>query len=299
MRRGRRKFARRAALCAGLLLLLAACKGGGEDPWIAEVNGQQIPFSDLRRHLEARFEQEPEAVREDVLNEELSRLVTEQVILNRARELGIEVTQREAEDRLLKLHGKDFTGIDTEFLSEVRREMLLERTELEDLLDRIRVPESALVLYFEENRSRYQTPERVQIRQIVVEDENKADQLRAQLREGADFVSLAAENSLAPEAAEGGLLPAFAKGEMPEVFAQAFKLKPGALSKVLESAYGFHIFRLESKTPEHDPKLGEVRDRVRMELQQQRLANLRKSWLRGLRRSANIRVNDRLLETLL
>lgn len=286
-----------AALCA--LLMLSACGGGSEETWIAEVNGHQIPISQLRRILEVRFEQEPDVPREDVLNEELSQLVTQQVILNRARELGIEVTQREADTRLRKLHGNDFSGIDSEFLDEIRTQMLMERTELEDLADRIRFPESALVLYFEENRSRYRTPERVRIRQIVVEDEAKARQLRAQLGEGADFATLAAENSLAPEAGEGGLLPAFARGEMPEVFDEAFKLRPGGLSRVLESPYGFHLFRSEARIPAHDPELTEVRDAVRMELEQKRLAELRRGWLRGLRRNANIRVNERLLETLL
>ncbi|MCH6563171.1 MAG: peptidyl-prolyl cis-trans isomerase [Myxococcales bacterium] len=291
------EIAASAALCA--LLLLSACGGGSDETWIAEVNGQQIPISQLRRILEARFELEPDVSREDILNEELSQLVTQQVILNRAHELGIEVTQREADTRLRKLHGNDFSGIDSEFLDEIRKQMLLERTELEDLADRIRFPESALVLYFEENRRRYRTPERVRIRQIVVEDEAKARQLRAQLGEGADFATLAAEHSLAPEAGEGGLLPAFARGEMPEVFDEAFKLRPGGLSRVLESPYGFHLLRSETRIPAHDPELTEVRDAVRMELQQKRLAELRRGWLRGLRRNANIRVNERLLETLL
>ncbi|MCH8154114.1 MAG: peptidyl-prolyl cis-trans isomerase [Proteobacteria bacterium] len=291
------EIAASAALCA--LLLLSACGGRSEETWIAEVNGQQIPISQLRRILEARFEREPDVPREDILNEELSQLVTQQVILNRAHELGIEVTQREADTRLRKLHGNDFSGIDSEFLDEIRKQMLLERTELEDLADRIRFPESALVLYFEENRRRYRTPERVRIRQIVVEDEAKARQLRAQLGEGADFATLAAEHSLAPEAGEGGLLPAFARGEMPEVFDEAFKLRPGGLSRVLESPYGFHLLRSETRIPAHDPELTEVRDAVRMELQQKRLAELRRGWLRGLRRNANIRVNERLLETLL
>ncbi len=291
------EIAASAALCA--LLMLNACGGGGEDTWIAEVNGHQIPISQLRRILEVRFEQEPEVPREDILNEELSQLVTQQVILNRARELGIEVTQREADTRLRKLHGNDFSGIDSEFLDEIRTQMLMERTELEDLADRIRFPESALVLYFEENRGRYRTPERVRIRQIVVEDEAKARQLRAQLGEGADFASLAAEESLAPEAGEGGLLPAFARGEMPEVFDEAFKLRPGGLSRVLESPYGFHLFRSEARIPAKNPELTDVRDAVRMDLEQKRLAELHRGWLRGLRRNANIRVNERLLETLL
>lgn len=285
-------------LWVGLLALLSACRPGGEDPWIAEVDDQQIPFSELRPIVMARFEEDPQANRDDVLNEELNRLVTEQVILNRAGELGIVVTKREVEVRLHQLHGNDFDGMDPQFVAEVRRQMLLERTELVDLAARIEVPESAIVLHFEENRQRYRSPERVQIRQIVVEDEEKARGLLADLRKGADFAALAEEHSLAPEAAEGGLLPPFARGEMPEVFDQAFESKKGAPSGVVESPYGFHIFRVEAKIPPHEPKLAEMRNQVRIELEQKRLAELQKGWLRGLRRSADIRVNEPLLETL-
>jgi parvulin-like peptidyl-prolyl isomerase len=299
MSRRQKRIDPHSLLWVGLLALLSACRpGGGEDPWIAEVDDQQIPFSELRPIVMARFEEDPQANRDDVLNEELNRLVTEQVILNRAGELGIVVTKREVEVRLHQLHGNDFDGMDPQFVAEVRRQMLLERTELVDLAARIEVPESAIVLYFEENRQRYRSPESVQIRQIVVEDEETARGLLSDLRKGADFAALAEEHSLAPEAGEGGLLPPFARGEMPEVFDRAFKSKKGALSGVVESPYGFHIFRVEAKIPPHEPKLAEMRNQVRIELEQKRLAELRKGWLRGLRRSADIRVNEPLLETL-
>ncbi len=289
----------RIGLSLGMLTLLAACGStSSEDPWIAEVDGEQLPLSELQQMIQVRFEDEPNVPREDILNEELNRLVSRQVVLNRARELGIEVPQREAEVRLRRLHGTDFAGIDPQFLLEVRTEMLMERTALNDLANRIKVSESALRLYFEENRERYRTPARMHIRQIVVAEEEQARRLHAELREGADFATLAAENSLAPEASEGGLLPPFARGEMPEVFESTFKLKPGKLSSVLESPYGFHIFRVEAKLPAVDPKLAYVREQVRMELEQKRLAQLHKDWLRSLRRTANIRVNDRLLESL-
>ena len=85
---------------------------------------------------------------------------------------------------------------------------------------------------------------------------------------------------------------------MPEVFDQVFALQPGTLSEVLVSPYGVHIFRLEAKIPPHEAVLAEVRTDVLAELEQKRLAELRREWERKLWRDANVRVNERLLETL-
>ena len=287
----------RALIGLGFAAALLGCSDG-KDAWVARVNGESIAFHELRRVVEARFEEEPEVPREDILNEELNRIVTEQVVLDRARELEVEVSREDARQRIARLHGSDFEGADDELLDEVRTQMLLERTALRDLVDRIPVPESVLVHYFEENRARYDSPERVELRQIVVEDSDKAARLLEQLRERADFAALAAEHSLAPEAGEGGLLPAFSRGEMPEVFEWAFDARPGALSSVIESPYGFHIFRLEARIPAESATLGELRPQIRQELEQERFAELKKSWLRALRRSAEIDVNEPLLETL-
>ena len=138
----------------------------------------------------------------------------------------------------------------------------------------------------------------MEIRQIVAEDESTAQSLRQQLVDGADFPALAAEHSLAPEAGDGGLLPPFAQGELPEVFDRAFRLRPRELSEVIESPYGFHIFRLESRFAQHEPEFREVRDEIALELQQQRLKELRRDWLRELRRRAEVKVNEPLLDEL-
>ncbi len=270
----------------------------GERRWIARVDDSRIPFAELQRLIDARLEANPQLRREDVLAEELQRLISEQLMLNRATELGVKIHDGEVERRLRAIHGEDFSVANPAYLEEVRRQMTLERTALLDLGDRLGLPESTLMLYFEEHRDSYGRPAQVQIRQIVVEDEATAQQLRTALADGADFPTLAAEHSLAPEAGEGGLLPPFAKGELPEVFDRTFRLRPEEVSEVIESPYGFHIFRLESRIPHREPEFGEVREEIALELQQRRLEDLRRDWLRQLRRRATIEVNERLLEEL-
>jgi parvulin-like peptidyl-prolyl isomerase len=138
----------------------------------------------------------------------------------------------------------------------------------------------------------------VEIRQIVVEDRARAEELRARLLAGEDFAQLAGQHSIAPEAAEGGWLPPFARGELPDAFDRAFELAPGSISEVIESPYGFHILRVEALHPPRQAEFADVRERIALDLERERLEDLRRDWLRELRRNADIQVDERLLEAL-
>jgi parvulin-like peptidyl-prolyl isomerase len=279
-------------------LALSACGGSQGDPWIAEVDGATIRRSELMAEVDPRWNDEPNTPRREILLDELERLVDERVVLNRAEELELSVPDPEVEARLESLFGEQAFMADEEYRETVRRQILLDRVALVELAGRIRVGESAIVLYFEENRDRFGSPERAQVRQIVVQERALARRLLGELRSGADFGELAREWSIGPEAAEGGLLPPFARGELPEAFDGVFRLRTGKLSDVIESPYGFHVFRLERKIPASEPVLDAAREQIRAELQGSRLEELRRPWLRELRAGATIRVNEPLLGTL-
>jgi parvulin-like peptidyl-prolyl isomerase len=281
-----------------LLLLTLGCGSSLDDSWIARVGEHEVPVEGLERAVASRLDKQPEDDRAAVISEELQRLVTERLILNRALALGVEVSDAEVDARIQLVHGSDFAAPDPVYREEVRRQMTSERAALLDLAPRAEIPEHKLVEHFEEHREEYRKPARIQIRQIVVEDAVTAKDLRAEILTGADFSALARDHSLAPEAEAGGLLPPFAIGEMPEVFDRAFKLRVGELSEVIESDYGFHIFLLVGKFPPHEPEFGELREEILVDLQGRRLDELRRGWLLELKRNTEIEVNERLLETL-
>ena len=83
----------------------------------------------------------------------------------------------------------------------------------------------------------------------------------ARARSGEDFEALAAEYSDEPGAAErGGLLEPGREGSwVPEFWAAASSLEKGALSGVVETEFGFHVLRLEDRSP---IPFEEARDRV-------------------------------------
>jgi foldase protein PrsA len=283
-----------------LVVAAAGCGPGADDAWVARVDGREVTLAELQRAVEARLndsEADPPPERDLVQAEELERLVVNRLILNRAIELGVEVSDAEVDGRIQLVHGTGFEVPDESYRAEVLSQMTLERAALVDLANKMRIPETAVAEHFASNPERYRQPARIQIRQIVVEDREQAAALRAEVEGGAEFATVARLNSLAPEAAEGGLLPPFAEGEMPEAFDPAFKLREGQLSPVIESSYGFHIFTLVDKLPAREVELGEVREEIRVELQRDRLEELKRGWLLDLRRAAEIEVNERLLES--
>lgn len=282
-----------------LLGLALACGGGSSDSaWVADVDGVKVPAAELRRLIDQRVENAPDANRDDVVTEELNRLVSEQVVLNHAAKAGVAVTDAEVVARLRALHGEEWRDEDPSYREAVRREMTTDRIALLELAPRARVPKSELQAWYDTHRNEYAKPERVQVRQIVVEERVKADELHTRLEQGTDFAALARAESLAPEAPAGGELPPFARGQLPEAFDRAFELEPGHISSVIESPYGFHIFLLEAKIPATVPTFDELAEKLEAELGQRHLEELRREWLRSLRKSAEIQLNDRFLETL-
>jgi parvulin-like peptidyl-prolyl isomerase len=281
----------------GALLLATLACGDGGDPWIAEVDGEKIRLSELQASLEPRSKDDPEAPRRDLLYEELDRLVSERVVLARAQALGLAVSDEEVESRLQALFGDQTFLADKEYREKVRRQILLDRTALSELAAKLQISENDILLHFEEHQERFARPERAHVRQLVVQERALARRLLTEARSGADFPELAREWSIGPEAEDGGLLPPFARGEMPEAFDRVFELRAGALSDVIESPFGFHVFRLERKIPASEASLEEASAQIRAELQQRRLRELRPSWERELRAQADIRVNEPLLES--
>ncbi len=89
---------------------------------------------------------------------------------------------------------------------------------------------------------------------------------------GADFAQLARENSIGPSADKGGDLGVFTKDRMVEEFsAVAFKLKPGEISKPVETKFGVHIIKLIAKYPPGDLPKAALVEQIRERLGQRKL----------------------------
>ncbi len=103
---------------------------------------------------------------------------------------------------------------------------------------------------------------------ILVETEEKAKAMIADLDKGADFAALAKQNSTDPGGVDGGDLGWFSAEQMvPEFSEAAFALQPGAYSKTpVKSQFGWHVILLADKRTSEAPPFEQLRDQLASEM---------------------------------
>jgi peptidyl-prolyl cis-trans isomerase D len=160
-----------------------------------------------------------------------------------------------------------------------------------DFVQSTQVPESQLRQEYQDNIDTYRLPERVKVRHILIKTQGKpkdeapklkakAEDLLKQLQHGANFGELAKKNSEDPGSAEkGGELGWVVRGQMvPNFETTTFALKPGELSSVVETEYGYHIIQVEEKEEARTQSFDDVKGQILLDLKKQMAAeNLKKA----------------------
>jgi peptidyl-prolyl cis-trans isomerase C len=105
---------------------------------------------------------------------------------------------------------------------------------------------------------------------ILVDSEEKAKELKAQIDGGADFAELAKANSSDKgSAVNGGDLGWFGLGMMVKPFEDAVvALQPGTVSDPIKSDFGWHLIKLNDTRVAANPTLDSLRDELSKEIQQ-------------------------------
>jgi peptidyl-prolyl cis-trans isomerase D len=149
------------------------------------------------------------------------------------------------------------------------RYLLVDR---EALRSKVVVSAADLERAYNENLEQYTAPEQIRASHILLKTEGKddaavkarADELLKQARGGTDFAELAKKNSEDEATApKGGDLDLFGRGRMvPEFDQAAFALKPGEISDVVKSPFGYHIIKVTEKQGGVTRTLDDVRQQL-------------------------------------
>lgn len=105
---------------------------------------------------------------------------------------------------------------------------------------------------------------------VLVETEEEAKAIKAEIDGGADFDKIAEEKSTGPSGPNGGDLGWFGKGMMVEPFEKAvMAMEPGTISAPVQTQFGWHVIKLIETRAATSPSLDEVRGELEAEIQQQ------------------------------
>jgi peptidyl-prolyl cis-trans isomerase C len=143
-----------------------------------------------------------------------------------------------------------------------------------------------------------QQPMRASAYQVVTTSQVAAQDVRKKALEGTPFTELAKKFGITPEARSGGWLGWIASGRVPTVFEACFLLKPGEISQVIPSEYGFHVFRVDQREPARERTFDDLRPELIQRLQTSRAEVLTSDYLKELRAEYEIEV-DETAKTLL
>ncbi|RMH58220.1 MAG: hypothetical protein D6679_05215 [Candidatus Hydrogenedentota bacterium] len=308
------------ALLFAFLFLLPGSAGAVEKPaeWIvAVVDADVITFSEVAEEVRrnaAAAGMNPErlshAEREMLVDRALEKLVTDSLLLQKARRSGITASPAEIEeesktaiDRIRSQFPTDAAferALAQEFMTpdrlreryekqaeaEILRRKLIDR----DIRSKIRISDSQVLNAYR------QYGKEVRVRHILVSDSATAETVRRRLVDGEDF-DLVAASVTTIEATDLGWVR---RGMMVEEFEKAaFALKPGEISPVVKTQFGYHVIqcldRREKEPPPFDEKM---RDKIYQELFARKMQKKLRKYIEELRARAYVQFREGALAQL-
>lgn len=267
-------------------------RGIGIDGVVAVVGSTPVLRSDVEERIALMKSQGQELPTDSagqlkMINEIVSNLIDEQLLVDKAKELKVEVNENDittmAEQQLNKIRGRFAT--EQEFRTALRgegfgtpdeyRRWLMDqarRTQLQQkLFEKLRddkklapspVSEAEITEFFDKNKSQLQKlPATITLRQIVItpkpnarEDSvalAKAESLWAEIHRGGDFEQIAKRESMDPATKDlGGDLGWRRRGDfVPEFERVYFALPPGQVSPIVKTTFGYHIIKVDRVQP--------------------------------------------------
>ena len=245
-----------ALAASGLALLLATVLCGcsknsssevavaGSDPVVARVNGVEIKQSDLAL-AEEDVGADIQATSPEAKREHLISYLADIIIVTQAAEKKNVVDNPDFKRRLAFLRNKLLMGFE-----------LQEET-------KAALSDEAMRQTYDDAVKSAGGQEEVHARHILVDNEDEAKAIVAQIKAGGDFATIAKEKSKDPGAAEGGDLGYFTKDQMVPEFAEvAFKMYPGQLSNPVKTQFGWHIIKVEDRRTKQPPEFDKVKSQI-------------------------------------
>ena len=294
------------------------------DRVIVTVNSEVITQSELDRFLqpiaaqlratcedEKEFYEKMEDIRDDILN----KLIDDRLVLSRAEELEVTVTDDEVQEELdelmrqfsseesfygsLKEQGLSLSELKTTFSEQLKKAKVVD----DEVRIGVTVMPSEVAEYYQSHLDKYKEAAEVYLRNILVKPDpdepnpelakkrayNLVAGLVKYLKEGANFEEVAQQYSNGPNAETGGDMGYVKRGQMrSEIDSVIFTLGPGEISGIVTTDLGYHILKAEDRKAERIKPLSEVTDEITGMLYNEKLRVKLTEWIKKLRESAYI-----------
>ncbi len=297
------------------------------DEVIAQINDSVITLSQIRSEMKSavdglvqqgKSESEAKAMVDGKMGQLIANLITEELLLQRGKEMGVEkaVEARINQQFLERMREFDLKSLDDLYEAmrqqgfdpeDIRNEWRRRFTQDEvwrNQVDSVVYWQSTskeIKEYYNKNAERFKKPATVTISEIFLSfagrDKDavieKAKEITARLRGGADFEQVAIESSDRPNVSETkGKAGTFAVTELDPMFAKPIeRVKVGGYTDPIEMDIGMEIIRVDERTEGSDEAhFNEAA--VRNAILQEKLPEARKKYVEELKDDAYIKIRE-------
>ena len=286
---------------------------------VARVNGETISGKDLDdavRTVAGRAGPIPPDERDRVYRGVLDNMIGYRLMIQEAKARKVAVTDADIDAQVSQIRAQ-FPS-DAQFQqalaaqkttleavrNDTRDEISAEKLVEGEIADKVTVKPEAVTDFYQKNQDKFQQGPRVRASHILIgipqnadaatkqQAKAKADALLKDLKGGKDFGEAAKANSQDPGSApNGGDLGYFEPGQMVPPFDQAaFALKPGEMSEVVETQFGYHIIKVADKQNSRVVPLEEAKGQIEEYLTQQNRHAQTELFVQALRAKAKIEI---------
>lgn len=165
---------------------------------------------------------------------------------------------------------KNMYEYDPVFKAELKKikEDLLANFAITKAVESVKVTDEEAKKFYEENKSDMLSGETVNASHILVDSEDKANEILTDIKNGKiSFADAAKEHSSCPSSENGGSLGDFGRGQMvPEFDKAVFEMKAGEISGPVKTQFGYHLIMLNSKNEPKEIAFDEIADRIKAKL---------------------------------
>lgn len=298
----------------------SAGKKQGTSVKVAEVNGSVITLKDLNRELDVqkRFANKGKSLDDSKLaafkSEVLEKLIDRKLLYQESqkKKIKIETAAIDAQVNRLKKQFPDETEFknalgkmklsETNIRSQFEQNLAIQQFIDKQFAQKITISAEESKTYYNEHPEYFKQPVQVQASHILIKVEAGADaakkteahkkiqEIQQQLQKGKDFAALAKEFSECPSSAKGGDLGYFRRGAMVKPFEEsAFSLKPGEVSDIVETRFGYHLIKVIEKKAENTIAYDTTKDKINQYLKREKIQTEVSSCLAKLKKEATIK----------
>ncbi|TYO98730.1 peptidyl-prolyl cis-trans isomerase C [Geothermobacter ehrlichii] len=251
--------------------------------------------------------------REEIRKQALDRLVERALMVQWAIDQELSVPNEEVDAKLAKLRARYKSREEFEkaagvegvqgYRAALYRQLLAEKAEEERVEKQVKISEQQVRAYYEKNKDRFMRPKQFRASHILVrvdpssnkqereERRKRAEELLKRARAGEDFYNLAYYNSDDRTRYVGGDLGYFHVGQTVKAFEQALlKLKPGEISDLVRTRFGYHIIKLVEVNEERQLTYEEMAGKIRQQLEKEERERLKKAWLEELKKKYRVEI---------